>query len=130
MSSRRYTSPTLEIVSMILDRSQRCCEACGVGLGPERGVDWSVQHRVPRGMGGTRWEGSNLPSNLMVLCGSGTTGCHGFAESHRAHAIGCGWLVSSHADPAQHPVLIERGSRWVYFADDASYSENPPVVAA
>ena len=44
-------------------------------------------------MGGSRdgWEDS--PANLVVLCGSGTTGCHGWVESHRAEARELGYLV-------------------------------------
>ena len=83
-------------------------------------------------MGGTNWPGVNLPSNLMILCGSATApgSCHEFAESHRASAVAAGWLVLSRSDPAAVPCLIERGSRWVYLTTSGEYSDNPPERAA
>lgn len=74
----------------------------------------STQHRVARGMGGTRWAGINLPSNLLTLCGSGTTGCHGWVEAHPVWATAHGWSVPRwEADEvATVPVWTWRG--WVY----------------
>lgn len=57
-------------------------------------MGWSIHHRVPRGAGGAKhvpW--INLPANLLLLCGSGTTGCHGWIEKHRAESIEKGWLM-------------------------------------
>jgi len=70
----RKTGPNNMTVEAILERAGYSCEACGNQVGDRRGEDWSVQHRRPRGMGGTRWQGINKPSNLMILCGSATTG--------------------------------------------------------
>lgn len=128
----RRTGPTSAVVNAILERAQYSCEACSVPLGAWRGVDWSVQHRRPRQMGGTRWTGSNLPSNLMILCGSATTpgSCHEFAESRRSAAVASGWLVLSRTDPAAVPCLVQRGSRWVYLGDDAAYHDDPPARVA
>lgn len=41
------------------------CAACGRPPG-------SVHHVIPRSEGG-----DDVPANLVLLCGSGTTGCHG-----------------------------------------------------
>jgi hypothetical protein len=109
------------VVEAVLERAQYSCEACGVLVGDRRGVDWSVQHRRPRGMGGTKRRGTNLPSNLMILCGSATTGCHGFAESNRESALAAGWLVSQGKDPATAPVLVCK--RWVLLTNEATYLE-------
>lgn len=125
----RNTGPSSDVVTAILERAGFSCEVCAVMLGDRRGEDWSVQHRRPRAMGGTRWRGINLPSNLMILCGSATTGCHGFTESNRAAGVSAGWLVLSRTDPLSVPVLITR-DRWCYLGDDAEYHDNPPVVAA
>ncbi len=73
-----------------------------------------MHHRQARGMGGTRKV--DRASNLVMLCGSGTTGCHGWVESHRTQSLADGWLVRQTADPALIPVL-----RWgvlVYLEDD------------
>ena len=42
-------------------------------------------------MGGDRH--ANTGANLVLMCGTGTTGCHGWAESNRAQAHDEGWLV-------------------------------------
>jgi hypothetical protein len=58
-------------------------------------------------MGGTRWEGIHSPALLVLLCGDGTTGCHGWIEQHRAAALLLGWLLSRHLfdiDPADIPL--------------------------
>lgn len=134
--SRAYrpTGPDDDTVITVLRRAFRdglrgrhaCCEICGGGIIGERGVHWSVHHRVPRGMGGTRAARVNQPQSLMVVDGSATTGCHGRIESDRAEALASGWLVSRYADPANVAVLIDRGSRWVYLTASGGYADNPP----
>jgi hypothetical protein len=53
------------------------------------GFPVSVHHRRPRMMGGSRNESTYIkPANLIVLCGSGTTGCHGWVESNRDRSKG------------------------------------------
>lgn len=133
MRSRyRNTGPNAATVDLVLERAQHSCEACSVALGAWRGVDWSVQHRRPRAMGGTNWTGINRPSNLLILCGSATTpgSCHHFAENWRASSVASGWLVLSRVDPATVPVLVLHGSRWVYLGDDGRYHDDPPEPAA
>lgn len=49
-------------------------------------------------MGGTSDVRINDPRNLIRLCGTGTTGCHGWVESHRTEALRTGWLVASLED--------------------------------
>lgn len=84
------------------------CVACGRSI---VNVPASVHHRLPRGRGGD----ARL-SNLVTLCGSGTTGCHGEVESCRAQAYDDGLLVRSGGDPAGEAVLTWAG--WRYFTDD------------
>lgn len=129
MSSRRYTGPTRECVDLVLERACYCCEVCGSPCADQRGTDWSIHHRRPRKMGGTRWVGINLPSNCMLVCGSGTTLCHGVIENHRAGAVAAGWLVLSRTDPAQVAVLITR-DRWCYLSDQGTYEDAPRGEAA
>ena len=50
------------------------CARCGKDV---TYIQSSIQHRKARGMGGTNDPSINSPANLIVLCGSGTTGCHG-----------------------------------------------------
>lgn len=69
----------------------------------------SLHHRKPRGMGGTKDPGIHSPANIIVLCGSGTTGCHGWVEQHRAESYDLGLLVHRTDDPSAVPVRLSRG---------------------
>ena len=124
----RRTGPSAAVVDLVLERANYSCEVCGCGFGDRRGVDYSVHHRRPRQMGGTRWTGINLPSNLLVVDGSGTTGCHGVIESNRVGAVAAGWLVLSRTDPATVATLITR-DRWVYLTRTGEYSDHPDGAA-
>lgn len=72
-------------------------------------------------MGGSRWPGINLPSNLLTLCGSGTTGCHGWVEGHPEWAKAQGWSVSVYERDhvATIPVWTWRG--WVHLRADGTF---------
>ena len=72
-------------------------------------------------MGGTRWEGVNKASNLLVLC----TSCHADIESRRTHALETGRLVPNGTDPATVPLLIAQ--HWVLLTDDFGF-ERPDGV--
>src|SRR5688572_18767891 len=121
---RRYvnTGPDRETVMKVLDRDGYRCVRCGAPAQGDRGVAWSLQHRKKRSAGV-----DNRPCNLIVLCGSGTTECHGWVESHPASAMwDGGWAVSAFAKPENVPVLVDRGSRWTYLTADGGYSDDPP----
>jgi hypothetical protein len=123
---RRGTGPDQATVDLVLERANYSCEVCDQGLGHIRGLDWSIHHRIPRGMGGTWDEDINLPSNLLLVCGSGTSGCHGMVEANREVSHRAGWLVKRDPNPSQVPVLIERGLTWVYLTDDGFYRAATP----
>jgi hypothetical protein len=73
-------------------------------------------------MGGTSRPESNGPANLLLLCGSGTTGCHGRIESNRSEAYEKGWLVGQVNDPREVPVWISLfGSTPVLFDDNGGH---------
>lgn len=95
--SARSTGPDVETRELVRWRDRDRCRRCGAPT-------WQIHHRKPRGMGGTRDPLINDPSNLVLLCGSGTTGCHGWVEMHRTAAREQGWLVSQHADPRYQPI--------------------------
>jgi hypothetical protein len=64
---------------LVRNFSQRAssCAVCGTG----RGAGLSAHHVLPRGRGG-----DDVTANLVALCGSGTTGCHGDVEHYRGDA--------------------------------------------
>jgi 5-methylcytosine-specific restriction protein A len=102
----RNTGPTPETRQAVMERDGFRCVRCGNVVFGEPGVGFSLQHRIPRGMGGSRDPRLNLPSNLVLLDGSGTTGCHGEVESRRSDAEAAGYLVPRHLDAAVVPVTV------------------------
>lgn len=88
----------------------------------------SIHHRKPRRMGGTTDIRINQTSNLMAICGSGTTGCHGWLEHNRQVAYKKGWLVRANENAAEIEVEVHQGNEItrVYLTDDAQYSEEIP----
>lgn len=54
--------------------------------------------------------------NLLDLCGSGTTGCHGWVTEHPALARDYGWSVLSSHAPLWRPVVVL--GRWSYLTRD------------
>lgn len=83
------------------------CERCGCGLERNRG-GYSIHHRRMKGMGGDRRPDTHLPANLLLLCGSGTTGCHAVVHHVQLEARDEGFLVSRYADPEQVAFLSSR----------------------
>ncbi len=109
-------SVSARLRTLVLERDLYSCVRCGVYTGPF-GV-YSIHHRRPRGMGGTKTRES--PANLLLLCGSGTTGCHGYVESHRSEAETNGYIVRhSIAQVEDVPVATHAGLR-VFTADGTS----------
>jgi hypothetical protein len=91
----------------VLTRDAGRCARCAVPVG---NVPSSVHHRKPRGMGGTRDVRSFDPRNLVLVCGTGTTGCHEEIESQRALAYDTGWLLRSY-DDLDTPLITKDGRR-------------------
>lgn len=54
----------------------------------------------------------HLPQNLIVLCGSGTTGCHGWVHANPAESYRNGWLVQSWQAPEEVPVRYAGGHKY------------------
>jgi hypothetical protein len=70
--------------------------ACVKCLRTPPGLNWD--HRLNRSQGG-KWE----LVNGQLLCGSGTTGCHGFITGSPGWAVRNGYSVPGWADPAWYP---------------------------
>lgn len=66
----------------------------------------NTHHRTPRGMGGSKDPRLGLPSNLLRVCGTGITGCHGWIESNRSVAATLGFLVRRGIPPTDVPVQL------------------------
>lgn len=57
--------------------------------------------------------------NLVDMCGTGTTGCHGYVHAHPAESYANGWLVRSTTDPADAPIRTYRG--WMILTPDGGW---------
>lgn len=94
----------------VLLRDLGQCVACGLTVVVEDGnglrpvQQYSLQHRVARGMGGRSV--IDEPFNLLTMCGTGTTGCHGRAESDPDWARSRGYRVDSWDRPENVPVIV------------------------
>lgn len=125
IARQRNTGPSVAQRRAVADRANYCCELCGSSLYTPL-VGWtaahSFHHRRPRGMGGTAREDTNSPANILLTCGTGTTGCHGRVEAQRAWARARGYLVTQHADPTTVAVQLHTG-RLVLLTDTATYED-------
>lgn len=100
------------------------CRRCGASL---YGQMFSRHHRKPRGMGGANRKDADRLSNIVSLCGSGTTGCHGWVESNREAAREEGWLIYSGDDPRHIPMRDWRG-RLFFLTDDGRVEFSDPPL--
>lgn len=101
--------PTKAVIALVIDRDFGRCAVCynHIDTSQNRGVSWSIHHRCPRAAGGTSRVWVNEAANLLLVCGSGTTGCHGWVESHRDIARQQGLLISSNGRDVAEDVEVE-----------------------
>lgn len=110
------------------ERAHSCCERCG------KAGATNAHHRINQSQGGP-----DTLSNLLLLCGSGTTGCHGWVTANPQEAQQLGMSVTGHAihqrqdsSAADRPVLRwsrELGEReWVLLDDDGGITQQLPEV--
>lgn len=93
----------------VLARGHYKCERCRQDF-LKLGV--SIHHRRPRMMGGSKNEELHKAANLIALCGSGTSGCHGWVESNREEARTFGYLIVKVESAEQIPFKDLNGDWW------------------
>lgn len=99
---------TAAVRRQVIERDGNRCQWCGRHVQTDAGW-YSLQHRRARGMGGSRRASTDAPANLVLVCGTGTTECHGYIEAHPGEAAARGFRVSSSTDPARVPILDYSG---------------------
>jgi hypothetical protein len=121
-TAARDTGPSRKVRALVLERDGHACVCCGQSV---IGRPYSLQHRQRRSQGGT-----NALSNLVVVLGTGTTGCHERIDSRRdPHGEARGYTVRSWQDPALVPVMIfsEGGSGIAaWLTDEGGYAFEAP----
>jgi hypothetical protein len=99
-----------EVRFTVLARAFYKCERCGGG---PTAFGFSVHHRLPRGMGGSKNANLHQPANLITLCGSGVDGCHGWVESNRDEARAKGYLLYRIDNASEIPFIDIDGIAWL-----------------
>lgn len=90
------------------ERAQHMCEVRIPGICQSHGTN--AHHRKNASQGGT-----DELSNLLLCCGSGTTGCHGWITEHPGESKRRGWSVWRSNEPSLTPVVY-RGA-WARLDD-------------
>lgn len=96
----------------------QACARCGV-------VIWnngSRHHRLLRSR-----NGGDEVSNGVLMCGSGTTGCHGWAHANPADATALGFMVPSGVLPGMWPIMHALYG-WVVLYDDGTAEGVDPAA--
>jgi hypothetical protein len=116
---RRDTGPDRSTRELVLERDDYRCSVCGDSI---VGGIRSLHHRRNRGSGGSSDPAINAPSNLLLVCGDGASGCHGWITANPETAMDLGYSVSlnSSDSPSQVPVhhrvwglvYLDDGGRW------------------
>jgi hypothetical protein len=98
-----------------LHRDGNHCRRCGRSI-----VDFpaSLHHRQPKGSGGGSPARYDRVENLITLCGSGTTGCHGWAHT-ATERYDLGWLVHRWDEPSEIP-LIDLAGRTFFLTEEGT----------
>lgn len=100
-----------KIRAKLNERADRLCEIRIPGVCLMHANN--AHHRRNRSQGGR-----DVLSNLLLACGSGTTGCHGYITGHPADARRNGWTTWANDVPRDVPVLY-RGW-WSYLDDEGN----------
>lgn len=110
---------TPEQRALVIARDRARCVRCGRSC---EYIPCSVHHRQ------LRQRNNNWPSNLILLCGTGTVGCHALVHSRRVD-IGepFGYIVSRYEDdPATVPVYYHRRGWTTLLADGTRLPTTDP----
>lgn len=122
------TGFSAQTVMIILERDGYRCAWCGDPVHGERGIAWSVHHRAPRSMGGTRRSWVNQAANGVLVHGHGSAGCHGEIERERDMARNMGFLVSSIGNEPSSHVPIRHAVHGLCLLDDDGAVHGQEVV--
>lgn len=122
------SGPSRQVRAAVIARDLSKCQWCGRHVRTETGW-YSLQHRRARGMGGTRRAETDQPANLLLVCGTGTTECHGWIEAQPAQAIGRGFRIAAGATPARIPYMDWTGREWILTDDGGKEPAAPATLA-
>lgn len=108
-----------QVRHMFFERELQACFYCRRQLawelrGSMLGGGWSAHHRIDRGMGGS--SAVMTLAHGLILCGTGTTGCHGDVTEGKTRAIELGLSIPRNATrPEFAPDVVrvrDMSGRW------------------
>ena len=105
---------------LVYERAHENCERC---FRWARGG--SAHHRFARGMGGSRDPRINDPRNIVLLCGSGVTGCHGWIEHHPEQGRQEGWLIDTLEEAQLDRPMADIAGRWFQLTKEGGRVGHP-----
>jgi hypothetical protein len=111
------SQPPLTITTTVDTREQQRCIRCGKWVES----NGSRHHRQ------RRRDGGHSVANLVLLCGSGTTGCHGQVHSHPVYARATGYIIPTWVkDVSAIPILVAEPftplAQWVLLSENGQRS--------
>ena len=108
-------------VRRLVKERDNVCVRCGFFI--YVGEPYSLQHRKPKRMGGSRDPLVHSAANQIRVCGTATSagGCHFYMESNRAEALEMGWLLHDNEDPTEKKVYIKQHG-WVLLDIDGGFT--------
>lgn len=75
-----------------MERDGHHCVRCGAWL-TTNWPSYSCHHRQSKSVG------PDTLDNRIMLCGTGSTGCHAWVHQHPAESRANGWIVSKYVNP-------------------------------
>lgn len=116
MLSAAGVDVSAELQHYVIARDQGNCFRCGKALWGHDGYtlvsladEYSIHHRKPGGVDGKPGQGASL----ILLCGTGTTGCQGWVESNREDATDAGFFIKSVDNAELLPAYSEYRGKWI-----------------
>lgn len=79
---------------LCMERDGGRCVRCGAVL-TTNWPSYSCHHRQSRSVG------PDTLDNRIMLCGTGTTGCHSYVHAHPAEARANGWIISKYVEAGE-----------------------------
>lgn len=73
-----------------------------------------------------KWPGLHEASNLILACGSGDTGCHGWIHAHPREAMSLGYIVSGFNDHPELVPILTAQHGWVLLDDKGGWMRCEP----